>query len=254
MNQDEIERIDKITRAVYYLLRGTITEEIDTSNYPDDEIKQLSEMTNRIIASFSKIIVPLSRGIVEKEIPDPKHLLASSCKQLYSNLRHLTWQAQQVAKGDFSQRVDFMEDFSRAFNTMIINLKERTERLEEAKSELAIYSLTLEQQVEERTKELKQKSIALQRLFISMIQGLSKTLEAKDKYTREHSANVAKYAVLIAEKLNLPKNEIDSIETAGLLHDIGKIGIKESILDKPGRLTKEEYEHIKFIFSGMVQL
>lgn len=245
MDQEEIERIDKITESVYYLIMGNIPKEIDTLNYPDDEIKQLSEMVNRVIASFSKVIVPLSKGVVEAEIPDPKRLLSFHCKQLHSSFRHWIWQIKQVAEGDYSQRVDFMEDFSEAFNSMITNLKERTEQLEKAKERLAIYSLTLEQKVEGRTKELEQKNVELQRLFISTIQGLSNTLEAKDKYTKDHSTNVANYAVIISEKLNFPKDKIELLRTAGLLHDIGKIGIEASVLNKLGSLTKEEYEQVK---------
>jgi putative two-component system response regulator len=72
-----------------------------------------------------------------------------------------------------------------------------------------------------------------------------KTLEAKDSYTKNHSLNVAKYAKAIAEKLELPAKEIEHIYTLGLLHDIGKIGVPEAILNKPDRLTDEEFEKIK---------
>lgn len=74
---------------------------------------------------------------------------------------------------------------------------------------------------------------------------LAEALEAKDIYTRGHSERVAKYSVEIAKKLNLPAKDIEIIRKGGLLHDIGKIGVREDILLKPGRLTDEEMGHVK---------
>jgi len=134
--------IDEVTEVLSCILKGTIPNKIDVSDYPDDGIKQLSEMVNNFIESFSKTrdyIVQLSQGILDNEIPT-KYFLSSPFKQLQSNLRHLTWQAQEVAKGDFDQRVDFMGDFSKAFNSMV-------KELEKART-------NLEQQIKDRTKEL----------------------------------------------------------------------------------------------------
>jgi len=70
-------------------------------------------------------------------------------------------------------------------------------------------------------------------------------LEVRDLYTRKHSTRVAKYAHMIAEEMGCTEEELDVINVAGSLHDIGKIGIRDDILLKPGRLTDEEYEKIK---------
>ena len=70
-------------------------------------------------------------------------------------------------------------------------------------------------------------------------------LEVRDLYTRKHSARVAKYAHMIAEEMGCTEEELDVINVAGSLHDIGKIGIRDDILLKPGKLTDEEYEKIK---------
>ncbi len=70
-------------------------------------------------------------------------------------------------------------------------------------------------------------------------------LEVRDLYTRKHSTRVAKYAHMIAEEMGCTEEELDIINFAGSLHDIGKIGIRDDILLKPGRLTEEEYEKIK---------
>lgn len=74
---------------------------------------------------------------------------------------------------------------------------------------------------------------------------LMAAIDAKDSFTFEHSENVSKYAERLAIKLGLPKEDIQTAKVAGLLHDIGKIGIQDDILKKKGKLTKEEYEIIK---------
>jgi putative nucleotidyltransferase with HDIG domain len=74
---------------------------------------------------------------------------------------------------------------------------------------------------------------------------LSKAVDAKDKYTNDHSQRVAKYASWLARELGKSKKEQDDLYIIGLLHDVGKIGVHEEIINKPGRLTDEEYEEIK---------
>ncbi len=74
---------------------------------------------------------------------------------------------------------------------------------------------------------------------------LAATVDAKDHYTRSHSKKVSHYAIILAEALQMGPEEIDKLETCALLHDIGKIGIDEKILNKRGKLTAEERETIK---------
>lgn len=74
---------------------------------------------------------------------------------------------------------------------------------------------------------------------------LAGALEAKDLYTRGHSERVAEIAIAIAQGMGLPKREIDIIQKGGLIHDIGKIGVKEYILLKPGKLTEEEMKNVQ---------
>lgn len=81
--------------------------------------------------------------------------------------------------------------------------------------------------------------------YIKTVQSLVSTIEAKDMYTESHSIRVAKYATFIAKELNMDKNEVEDIWVAGVLHDIGKIGISDSILNKKDRLTDEEYQLVK---------
>ena len=77
------------------------------------------------------------------------------------------------------------------------------------------------------------------------VYALVAAIDAKDSFTFQHSTNVSQYAILLAQKLGLSRDDIQTVKVAGLLHDIGKIGIPESILKKAGKLTNEEYEIMK---------
>ncbi len=81
--------------------------------------------------------------------------------------------------------------------------------------------------------------------YLSIIRALVSALELKDSHTRGHSESVTRYAVALAERLKLSPQEIESIEVAAILHDVGKIGIHEYILNKPGKLNDEEWKEIK---------
>jgi HD-GYP domain-containing protein (c-di-GMP phosphodiesterase class II) len=85
----------------------------------------------------------------------------------------------------------------------------------------------------------------LQALFVGAVHTLVATIESKDRYTKGHSERVTAYSLLIADELSLPAAERDVLEIGGLLHDVGKIGVPESILCKPGRLTEEEFAEIR---------
>ena len=85
----------------------------------------------------------------------------------------------------------------------------------------------------------------LDKSYLEMIKALVNTVEIKDKYTRGHSERVAEYSVKLAKLVDLSSEKLKLLEEAALLHDIGKIGIDESILNKKGKLTDEEYETIK---------
>ena len=85
----------------------------------------------------------------------------------------------------------------------------------------------------------------MQDSYLKTITALASALDARDPYTKCHSENVTRYSVMIARALNLSLAEIEKLKRAGLLHDIGKIGIRDEILLKPGKLTAQEFEQIK---------
>ena len=100
------------------------------------------------------------------------------------------------------------------------------------------YQQYLKQQVEEQSKKIRAS-------FLNAITALAYALEAKDKYTIGHTQMVAEISVAIFKELGLPQADVDKIRLAGLFHDIGKIGVRESVLNKPAGLTEEEFHQLK---------
>jgi len=84
----------------------------------------------------------------------------------------------------------------------------------------------------------------LEELFLASVQSLAEALELKDPYTRGHSVRVSHYSSVIARSMGLDGEMLRQIELGGHVHDIGKIGVRESVLNKADRLTADEYEHI----------
>jgi putative nucleotidyltransferase with HDIG domain len=78
-----------------------------------------------------------------------------------------------------------------------------------------------------------------------VIVALAKAVDAKDPYTNGHSVRVAKYSRMLAQRLGLPDHEVERIHRMAVLHDVGKIGVPDEILKKPGKLTPEEYKQIQ---------
>jgi putative two-component system response regulator len=112
---------------------------------------------------------------------------------------------------------------------------------------LELYHLkhSLQNEVDKKTEELRESNRKVRHLSEQMMLTLANTVDAKDKYTRGHSVRVASYTKEIARRMGKQKTELDRFYYIGLLHDIGKIGISDAIINKPGKLTDEEYDIIK---------
>lgn len=107
------------------------------------------------------------------------------------------------------------------------------------------YNDLMEEEVAVKTEELRIQQAKMKKLYMQTIAALTEAVDAKDRYTSGHSKRVAKYARMIAERMGKSKEEQDDIFRAGLLHDVGKIRIPAEIINKPGKLTDEEYNTIK---------
>lgn len=119
-------------------------------------------------------------------------------------------------------------------------LQKRADAIERKRLERLI-----REEVKLRTAELEQEKESLRRMTVSIAETLINAMEAKDVYLRGHSQRVAEMAGLIALELGLDEATCDDIRLAGRLHDVGKIGIREAVLNKPEALTRDEFEHIK---------
>jgi putative nucleotidyltransferase with HDIG domain len=87
--------------------------------------------------------------------------------------------------------------------------------------------------------------IDMRRVYIDTVKSLSQAIEVKDPYTQGHSMRVGEYSIALGKRLKLSQKKLENLKMAAILHDIGKIGIEDSILNKPGKLTEEEFEKIK---------
>jgi putative two-component system response regulator len=106
-------------------------------------------------------------------------------------------------------------------------------------------SLILKEEVLSRTAELRRERAKLERLGVATLEALVNALEAKDAHSRGHSARVAELAALVAAEMGGSDLEVEAVRTAGRLHDIGKIGVHETVLNKEGPLTPEEFAHVR---------
>ena len=99
--------------------------------------------------------------------------------------------------------------------------------------------------IEQYVERLKQAAAENRDLFLGSIRMLAAAIDEKDPYTRGHSGRVAKYSMIIGENLGLDAGELDRLRISALLHDVGKIGVDDRVLKKPGKLTDEEFTLMK---------
>lgn len=148
-----------------------------------------------------------------------------AARRITNPLSVLTESSRAIAKGDFSQRV---------------RLRSRTEI-----GELAQTFNTMSEELEHFVEDLKRAADENRALFMGSIQMLAGAVDEKDPYTRGHSDRVTRYSLLIAKEMGLPSSFMETLQISAQLHDVGKIGIEDHILKKPGSLTEEEFEVMK---------
>ncbi len=148
-----------------------------------------------------------------------------SARRITSPLQVLAQSSRAIARGDFSQRV---------------HLKTRTEI-----GELATTFNTMSEELEQFVEDLKRAAEENKALFMGSIQMLAGAVDEKDPYTRGHSDRVTRYSLMIATEMGLDPGFLEILRVSAQLHDVGKIGIEDRILKKPGALTPEEFEIMK---------
>ena len=148
-----------------------------------------------------------------------------AAKRITNPVEILTETSRAIARGDFSRRVE---------------LASRTEI-----GELAQTFNHMSEELQHFVEDLKRAAEENRALFMGSIQMLAGAVDEKDPYTRGHSDRVTRYSVLIATEMGLETDFIEKVRVSAQLHDVGKIGIEDRILKKPGALTPEEYEVMK---------
>jgi HD-GYP domain-containing protein (c-di-GMP phosphodiesterase class II) len=148
-----------------------------------------------------------------------------AARKIIRPLALLTQASRAIAAGDFSRRA---------------RLQSRTEI-----GELAATFNLMAGNLEKLVVDLKRAAAENRALFLNSIQMLAGAVDERDPYTRGHSDRVTRYSVAIAREMGLGDDEVENIRVAAQLHDLGKIGIEDSILKKPARLTPEEYQLMK---------
>jgi HD-GYP domain-containing protein (c-di-GMP phosphodiesterase class II) len=156
-------------------------------------------------------------------------------------IRMLAARSHEIAQGNYQQRVE---------------VKARNE-IGELAQNFNMMSSSIEQAVEQLKKAAHENHL----LFINSVRMLAAAIDAKDPYTRGHSERVARYSIAIGKNLSLPERDMRNLRISALLHDVGKIGIDDRILRKPGALSDDEFEVMKqhpakgaAIMSGVAQL
>ena len=155
------------------------------------------------------------------------------------------------AVNDASTAAQSLNDGAYGYIVKPFDIDELQEAIHRAlhKRRLCIDQRRVEQFVREevaaRTIELDEERVGFRRASIEIAETLIRAMEEKDIFLRGHAQRVAELAAAIAEDLGLDADTVEHVRLAGRLHDVGKIGIRESVLNKPGKLTPEEYEHVK---------
>lgn len=228
--QDKILIVDD-ENSIRLLIRQHLTGE----GYMCEEASSTEQALDRLADSG------VALALVDIKMPGKSGIeLLSEIKKLYSDTQVIM----VTAVVDINTAIESVRKGAYDYITKPFNLEQMVlsvrRALEKRRLELqnVYYGKHLERMVEEQAKKIRVS-------FISAITALAYALEAKDKYTSGHSQRVSELSVAIASELGMSSNEVEKIRLAGLTHDIGKIGIRESILNKPGRLTEAEYQHIK---------
>ena len=238
-----------ILKALQRLLRNEPIDVLTASN-PSEAFELIDRVGPQVIVSDQRM--PEMSGVDFLSAVRNQH--GDVVRMMLTGYTDMTIAVEAINKGEIYRLItkpwndeELKATLRQAFDHY--DLKAEIKRLNtvtrEQNFKLQDMNKNLEEKVRERTKQLDGKNTELRTAYIQTIRALAEAIDAKDAYTRGHSERVAVYASRIAREMNLRKELIERVYFAGLLHDVGKIGIPDAIITKPDRLNAEEYEEIK---------
>ena len=209
--------------------------EIATASSGDEALKVLQK--RKIACILLDVKMPGISGV--DLVPRIMDIEPNAAVLMLTGVNDATSAALCMQRGamDYLTKPIELSELSRAINSA---LRKRGTQLEQQN-----LNQWLKEEVTVRSAEVRNERAKLERLSVATLEALVNALEAKDPYLRGHSARVADLSAMIAAEMNLPDETIEAVRMAGRLHDIGKIGIREEILNKEGPLTAQEYEQVK---------
>jgi len=174
------------------------------------------------------------------------YIIGKKVSNLMAPIDNLLEGMNQVSKGKYDTKIDIntnneFEILGNNFNDMVKEIDTNKRVVIEKRDE--IHSLYEEQIA--ISEELEKALAVNKNTYFETIKALAKSIDAKDHYTQGHCHRVMEYSVQIAKEMGFLDSQLDDLRYGAILHDIGKIGIPENILNKNGRLTDEEYNIIK---------
>jgi len=215
-------------------IRKLLRQKLSREGYRCEEANNAEQALNTLETS------PIALVILDIKMPDKSGVeLLPEIKSGYPD----TAVIMATAISDMNVAIQCLKQGADDYICKPFNLEELSLAIQKAlekrhlQFEIREYQQYLEEKVEEQTGEIR-------KLFLGSIEALVSALEAKDKYTGGHSRRVTEIALALGNELGLSAQDMEDLRWGSLLHDIGKIAIDQIIQNKPGKLTREEYEHI----------
>ncbi|HEX2709577.1 MAG TPA: HD domain-containing phosphohydrolase [Candidatus Deferrimicrobium sp.] len=216
-------------------LRSIVRERLEISGYSVDEASNGNEALAMLESGgpydvlLTDIRMPVMDGITlldewGKRSPGTAGIVMSANAELDTAVHVLKMGACDFITKPFN------------FDVLLITI-ENARRKKDLERQLDDYRANLEEKVKEQTD-------IINSMYVRSIDAMIKALEAKDFYTRGHSQRVTLYSMAIAAELGVAGQELEDLHRASVLHDLGKIGVREAVLNKPGKLTEEEFAEI----------
>ncbi len=233
-----IVEIDRLAKLIVINATRLLRTEIGSLMLVDKETNMLEIVAARGLPEelVKNIHIPIGKGIAGKVAEEGESIL---CENIETDTRFLKESNEKYTSKSFVSVP--LKIQNRVIGILNINNKESKQKFDE--KDLKLLTILAEQSA--RTIENAELYKHMQDTYLGTIQTLARAIDAKDPYTKGHSDRVTRYAVKIAREMSLSESAIRNIEYSALIHDIGKIGIQESILTKKGGLSGTEYEIVK---------